>query len=167
MMLLYHRIKTKQKRMKFRQQPTKQLLQPLPSLSQPSPHLLSLLPTPPFSGIQPYYANFHPKEGETVLDATKCQINLLHEALSSHLLITSVIEGYSEHLTMHQTASIRERYQFRYYPLPSTICLCWKIGKNAVRLPLELPQKLELHHLKIQEWWESGISHSESSKNFS
>jgi hypothetical protein len=37
-------------------------------------------------------AIFHPKEEETVLDAIKKQIKILHDALSSHLLITSVIE---------------------------------------------------------------------------
>jgi hypothetical protein len=39
-----------------------------------------------------------------------------------------------------------------YYPSTSTICLCGKIGTNAVRLPLALPQKWKLHHLEIQEW---------------
>jgi hypothetical protein len=54
------------------------------------------------------HAIFHPKEGETVLDGIKNQIDVLHEALSSHLLIASVIEGDCENLTLHQTVSFRE-----------------------------------------------------------
>jgi hypothetical protein len=42
-----------------------------------------------------------------------------------------------------------------------TIHSCWqfpceKNGTNVVRLPLTLPQKWELHHLEIQEWWKTG-----------
>ncbi len=43
-----------------------------------------------------------------MLDGIKQQINVLHEALSSHLLIASIIEGNCENLTLHQTVSIRE-----------------------------------------------------------
>jgi hypothetical protein len=56
-------------------------------------------------------AIFQPKEGETVLEAIQNQINTLHEALSSHLLITSIIEGNCEHMTENQTIAMRERCQ--------------------------------------------------------
>ncbi len=87
-----------------------------------------------------------------MLDGIKKQIDVQHKALSSNLLITSVIEGTCENLTLHQTISIKDDARFcpLHYPLPSTICLCGKIG--AKKLPLELPKKWELHHLKIQVW---------------
>ncbi len=68
---------------------------------------------------------------------------VLHEALTSHLLITSVIEGDSEHLTMHQTISIREWCQILSLVLssPMAICLCRKNWTNAVRLPLDLKNR--------------------------
>ncbi len=84
-------------------------------------------------------------------DGIEQRINVLHEALSSHLLIASVIEGDYENLTLHQTIPISNDARFcpLHYMSPS---LCEKIRTNPVRLPLALPQKWELHHLKIQEW---------------
>jgi hypothetical protein len=38
-------------------------------------------------------------------------MDLLHEALSSHLFIVSVTEGNCENLTLHQIISIREQCQ--------------------------------------------------------
>ncbi len=46
-----------------------------------------------------------------MLDGIKKQIDVQHKALSSNLLITSVIEGTCENLTLHQTISIRELCQ--------------------------------------------------------
>jgi hypothetical protein len=57
------------------------------------------------------HAIFHPKEDEMVLDAIKKQIEIQHDALSSHLLITSIIEGDEEDLTTHQIISVREQCQ--------------------------------------------------------
>lgn len=57
------------------------------------------------------HALFHPKEGESVLDAIKKQIEVMHDALSSYLLIASVVEGDFEELTNHQVISIREKCQ--------------------------------------------------------
>jgi hypothetical protein len=44
-----------------------------------------------------------------VLDAIKKQIEILHDALSSHLLITSDIEGDAEDLRTHQNISLKEQ----------------------------------------------------------
>jgi hypothetical protein len=46
-----------------------------------------------------------------VVEAIQNQINTLHEALSSHLLITSIIEGDCEHMTENQTIAMREHCQ--------------------------------------------------------
>jgi hypothetical protein len=92
------------------------------------------------------HAIFHPKEGETVLEGIEQQINVLHEALSSHLIarISLCIKQYP--------SGNKARFCSLHYHSPLTIRLCGKIGTNVVRLPLALPQKWELHHLEIQEW---------------
>ncbi len=46
-----------------------------------------------------------------MLEGIEKQINVLHEALSSHLLIASIFEDNCENLTLHQTVSIREQCQ--------------------------------------------------------
>ncbi len=46
-----------------------------------------------------------------MLEAMQNQINALHEALSSHLLINSIIEGDCEHMTEIQIIAMRERCQ--------------------------------------------------------
>jgi hypothetical protein len=46
-----------------------------------------------------------------VLEGIEKQIDVLHEALSSHLLIASIIEGDCENLALPQTVSIREQCQ--------------------------------------------------------
>jgi hypothetical protein len=66
-----------------------------------------------------------------VLEAIQNQINALHEALSSHLLITSIIGSDFEHMTEIQTIVMREL----------TIYLFGRIRINAVRLQWKSSQK--------------------------
>ncbi len=46
-----------------------------------------------------------------MLESIQNQIIALHEALSSHLLVTLIIEGHCKHMTEIQTIAIREHCQ--------------------------------------------------------
>jgi hypothetical protein len=89
-------------------------------------------------------AIFHPKEDETVLDAIKKQIEILHDALSSYLLITSIIEGDAEDLTTHQIISVRERCQILSLALSIAVdnMPVWKNWNKCCEVAIRIASKM-------------------------
>ncbi len=79
-----------------------------------------------------------------MLAGIKNQINVLHEALSSHLLIASVIEGNCENLTLHQTISIRERCQILSLALSVAIdnMPVWKNCNKCCKVAIGIAPKM-------------------------
>ena len=79
------------------------------------------------------HAIFHPKEDEMVLDAIKKQIEILRDALSSHFLYASVIEGDAKDLTTHRIISVREQCQILSLALSVVVgnMPVWKIWNKC------------------------------------
>ena len=106
------------------------------------------------------HAIFHPKEGETVLDGIKNQIDVLHEALSSHLLIASVIEGDCENLTLHQTVSVRERCQILSLALSVALnnMPVWKNWNKCCEVAIGIASKMGIASSRnsrvVRNWYQ-------------
>jgi hypothetical protein len=79
-----------------------------------------------------------------VLEGNEQQINVLHKALSSHLLIASVIEGDCENLTLQQTVSIRERCQILSLVLSVAInnMPVWKNWNKCCEVAIGIASKM-------------------------
>ena len=94
-----------------------------------------------------------------VLDAIKKQIEIQHDALSSHLLITSIIEGDEEDLTTHQIISVREQCQILSLALSIAVdnFPVWKNWNKCCEVAIALPQKWELQHLEMHVLLETDI----------
>jgi hypothetical protein len=69
---------------------------------------------------------------------------VLHEALSSHLLIASVIEGDCENFTLHQTVSIREQCQVLSLVLSVTVdnMPLWKNWNKCCEVAIGIASKM-------------------------
>ncbi len=89
-------------------------------------------------------AIFHPKDDETVDEAIKKQIEAMQNSLSSHLLISSIIEGDAEHLTTYQLISIRERCQVLSFALSVALdnMPVWKNWNKCCEVAVSIASKM-------------------------